>query len=45
MREGRGDVESDEYQAMVDKRTEHTAYIRQTGQDLPEIRYWTPTRR
>jgi xylulose-5-phosphate/fructose-6-phosphate phosphoketolase len=32
-------------QAMVDKRTEHTAYIRQTGQDLPEIRDWAPTRR
>jgi xylulose-5-phosphate/fructose-6-phosphate phosphoketolase len=28
-------------QHMVDKRTEHRAYVRRTGEDLPEIRDWT----
>lgn len=28
-------------QLMVDKRTEHRAYIREHGEDLPEIRDWT----
>jgi xylulose-5-phosphate/fructose-6-phosphate phosphoketolase len=28
-------------QAMVDKRTEHHDYVRQTGEDLPEVRDWT----
>jgi xylulose-5-phosphate/fructose-6-phosphate phosphoketolase len=27
-------------QAMVDKRLEHRAYIRQRGEDLPEVREW-----
>jgi xylulose-5-phosphate/fructose-6-phosphate phosphoketolase len=25
---------------MVDKRLEHRAYIRQRGEDLPEVREW-----
>jgi xylulose-5-phosphate/fructose-6-phosphate phosphoketolase len=28
-------------QSMVDKRAEHHAYVRETGEDLPEIRNWT----
>jgi xylulose-5-phosphate/fructose-6-phosphate phosphoketolase len=28
-------------QAMVHKRTEHHTYVRETGEDLPEIRDWT----
>jgi xylulose-5-phosphate/fructose-6-phosphate phosphoketolase len=28
-------------QLMVDKRAEHRAYVRRTGDDLPEIRDWT----
>jgi xylulose-5-phosphate/fructose-6-phosphate phosphoketolase len=28
-------------QRMVDKRAEHHDYIRETGQDLPEVRNWT----
>jgi xylulose-5-phosphate/fructose-6-phosphate phosphoketolase len=28
-------------QAMVDKRIEHRNYIRQRGEDLPEVRQWT----
>jgi xylulose-5-phosphate/fructose-6-phosphate phosphoketolase len=28
-------------QAMVDKRLEHHDYVRQTGEDLPEVRNWT----
>jgi xylulose-5-phosphate/fructose-6-phosphate phosphoketolase len=27
-------------QRMVDKRTEHHAYVRRTGEDLPEVRDW-----
>ena len=28
-------------QTMVDKRAEHRPYVRETGEDLPEIRDWT----
>jgi xylulose-5-phosphate/fructose-6-phosphate phosphoketolase len=28
-------------QQMVDKRAEHGAYVRRTGEDLPEVRDWT----
>jgi xylulose-5-phosphate/fructose-6-phosphate phosphoketolase len=28
-------------QSMMDKRAEHHAYVRETGEDLPEIRDWT----
>jgi hypothetical protein len=28
-------------QQMVDKRAEHRAHIRRTGEDLPKIRNWT----
>ncbi|MGA5305993.1 phosphoketolase family protein [Nucisporomicrobium flavum] len=28
-------------QHMVDKRAEHRAYVRRTGEDLPEVRDWT----
>ncbi len=28
-------------QQMVDKRAEHRAHIRSTGEDLPEARNWT----
>jgi xylulose-5-phosphate/fructose-6-phosphate phosphoketolase len=28
-------------QRMVDKRAEHHAYVRESGQDLPEVRDWT----
>jgi xylulose-5-phosphate/fructose-6-phosphate phosphoketolase len=28
-------------QLMVDKRTEHHEYIRRTGEDMPDVRYWT----
>jgi xylulose-5-phosphate/fructose-6-phosphate phosphoketolase len=30
-------------QRMVDKRAEHHAYVRRTGEDLPEVRDWTWT--
>jgi xylulose-5-phosphate/fructose-6-phosphate phosphoketolase len=28
-------------QRMVDKRTEHRYYVRQTGEDMPEVRDWS----
>jgi xylulose-5-phosphate/fructose-6-phosphate phosphoketolase len=28
-------------QRMVDKRVEHREYVRRTGEDLPEVRYWS----
>jgi xylulose-5-phosphate/fructose-6-phosphate phosphoketolase len=30
-------------QTMVDKRADHHAYVRESGQDLPEVRDWVWT--
>ncbi|GIE90940.1 phosphoketolase family protein [Actinoplanes regularis] len=38
---GRGRKAAVLRQQMVDKRAEHRAYVRRTGEDLPEIRDWT----